>query len=84
MRLMAGASIIIHFEGKTVFITSGCSGIGRPISKRFADERAEVFTAQRGEDERFGNISAVLAYPCAPQELMNRVMGQAGRPFLLD
>ena len=70
---------MMRFEGKTVLITGGRSGIGRATAERFADEGAEVFTVQRGEDDRFHGISADLADPAAPQQVIDQVIRQSGR-----
>ena len=70
---------MMRFEGKTVLITGGRSGIGRATAERFADEGARVFTAQRGEDDQFESIPADLADPAAPQSVINQVTRQSGR-----
>lgn len=70
---------MMRFEGKTVLITGGRSGIGRATAERFADEGAEVFTAQRGEDRRFHGISADFADPDTPQQVIDQVIRQSGR-----
>ena len=70
---------MMRFEGKTVLITGGRSGIGRATAERFADEGAEVFTVQRGEDHRFHGISADLADPAAPQQAIEQVIRKSGR-----
>ena len=70
---------MMRFEGKTVLITGGRSGIGRATAERFADEGARVFTAQRGEDDQFESIIADLADPAAPQAVIDQVTRQSGR-----
>ena len=70
---------MMRFEGKTVLITGGRSGIGRATAERFADEGARVFTAQRGEDDQFESIVADLADPAAPQAVIDQVTRQSGR-----
>ena len=70
---------MMRFEGKTVLITGGRSGIGRATAERFADEGARVFTAQRGEDDQFESIIADLADPAAPQAVIDQVTLQTGR-----
>lgn len=68
-----------RFEGKTVLITGGRSGIGRATADRFADEGAQVFTAQRGKDDLYESISVDLADPAAPQNVIDQVIHQSGR-----
>ena len=68
-----------RFEGKTVLITGGRSGIGRATADRFADEGARVFTAQRGKDDLYESISVDLANPAAPQNVIDQVFRQSGR-----
>ena len=70
---------MMRFEGKTVLITGGRSGIGRATAERFADEGARVFTAQRGEDDQFESIVADFADPAAPQAVIDQVTHQSGR-----
>ena len=70
---------MMRFEGKTVLITGGRSGIGRATAESFADEGARVFTAQRGEDDQFESIIADLADPAAPQAVIDQVTRQSGR-----
>ena len=68
-----------RFDGKTVLITGGRSGIGRATAERFADEGAQVFTVQRGEDDQFESIIADLADPTSPQKVIDQVIRQSGR-----
>ena len=70
---------MMRFEGKTVLITGGRSGIGRATAERFAGEGARVFTVQRGEDDQFESIPADLADPAAPQAVIDQVTRQSGR-----
>ena len=70
---------MMRFEGKTVLITGGRSGIGQATAERFADEGARVFTAQRGEDDQFESIIADLADPAMPQNVIGQVIEQSGR-----
>ena len=70
---------MMRFEGKTVLITGGRSGIGRASAERFADEGARVFTAQRGKDDQFESIPADLADPAAPQSVIDQVIHLSGR-----
>ena len=68
-----------RFQGQTVLITGGRSGIGRATAVRFAEEGARVFTAQRGADDHSDSITADLADPAAPQRIIDTVIAQSGR-----
>lgn len=68
-----------RFEGKTALITGGRSGIGQAIARRLHSEGAQVFTAQRGSDEEFAGISADFGDPSSPAQVIDEVIGRAGR-----
>ena len=70
---------MMRFEGKTVLITGGRSGIGQATAERFAEEGARVFTAQRRADDQYESISVDLADPTAPKQVINHVIDQSGR-----
>ena len=64
----------MRFEGKLALITGGRSGIGTAVADRLRDEGARVFTAQRGDDLHHESISADLADPDAPAQVVSRVI----------
>ena len=69
---------MMRFENKIALVTGGSSGIGAAISKRLSDEGARVFTAQRGPDANFENISADLSNPDAPKQIIETLIAQVG------
>ncbi len=68
-----------RFENKVALVTGGRSGIGAAIAARLADEGARVFTAQRGDDDRFEGIAADFSEPTAPGQVIAEVIARAGR-----
>ena len=72
-----------RFQGKTVLITGGRSGIGLAAATRFREEGAHVITAQRKPDERHDHIITDLADPAAPQSLIDEVIARTGRLDIL-
>jgi len=72
-----------RFQGKTVLITGGRSGIGLAAATRFREEGAHVITAQRKPDERHDHIITDLADPAAPQTLIDAVIARSGRLDIL-
>ncbi len=68
-----------RFENKVALVTGGRSGIGAAIAARLADEGARVFTAQRGDDDRFEGIAADFSDPTAPGQVIAEVIARAGR-----
>ena len=69
----------MRFEGKLALVTGGRSGIGKAAADRLRDEGARVFTAQRGDDLDHESISADLADPDAPAQVVSRVIEAGGR-----
>ena len=68
-----------RFEGKVALVTGGRSGIGQAIAARLTDEGARVFTAQRGDDDRFEGIAADFTDPAAPAQVIAEVITRAGQ-----
>ncbi len=68
-----------RFSDKVVLITGGRGGIGRAIAKRFDDEGARVFTAQRRDDPLFENIVADLNESEAPGRVITNLINRAGQ-----
>lgn len=68
-----------RFHGKVALVTGGRSGIGKAVARRLCDEGAEVFTAQRGEDEEFDSIVADFSDPGSPERAVAEVIERAGQ-----
>lgn len=68
-----------RFEGKVVLVTGGRSGIGRATARRFREEGAQVFTAQRGEDAESGCVRADFTDPDCAARIVEEVIAQSGR-----
>ncbi len=68
-----------RFEGKTVLVTGGRSGIGKACAERFEEEGATVITAQRGEDLNFEHIQTDFLDPKAPENLIAEVIEKHGK-----
>ena len=58
-----------HFADKVVLVTGGRTGIGHAIARRFRDEGARVFTAQRGADSEFDSVAIDFADPVRAAEV---------------
>lgn len=69
--------------GKTALVTGGRSGIGKAIAEKLARVGVRVFTAQRGNDDRFEGIEADLSDPDSPQHVISEVIAASGRLDIL-
>ena len=67
-----------RFKDKVVLVTGGRSGIGQACAQAFADEGAQVVTAQRGKDETFDCIEADFIDPDAPEAVVRTVIKRYG------
>lgn len=67
-----------RFENKVALVTGGRSGIGQAISRRLADEGAEVITAQRGVDAHFPSIQADFTDTASANMVINSVIERMG------
>ncbi|MBU3739867.1 MAG: SDR family oxidoreductase [Rhodoferax sp.] len=70
---------MMRYSGKVVLVTGGRSGIGRAISRRFADEGARVITMQRGDDAEFECVAADFSKPDSVSTAVAEVVKRAGR-----
>ena len=68
-----------RFTGKVALVTGGRSGIGRAVARRFSEEGARVFTAQRGKDTSFEALEADLSDPGTPATIVAEVIRRAGQ-----
>ncbi|MEM8650520.1 MAG: SDR family oxidoreductase [Pseudomonadota bacterium] len=62
------------FEGKTVLVTGGRSGIGAAIARQFTDHGATVVTAQRQGDENYDCIEADFSDAATPKQVIEAVV----------
>ena len=68
-----------RFVDKVAIVTGGRGGIGQAIAQRLESEGREVFTAQRGVDDRFDHVMADFADPDCPSRVVEEVIARAGR-----
>lgn len=68
-----------RFAGKVVLVTGGRTGIGQAIARRFRDEGARVFTAQRGADEECESVTIDFADPAQAGKAVEDTVARSGR-----
>ncbi len=66
-------------NNKVALVTGGRSGIGLACAQRLAEDGYEIVTAQRKNAEGFHTLTADLADPKAPQQIIEQVIQHAGR-----
>ncbi len=68
-----------RFVDKVALVTGGRSGIGKAITERLHKEGARVFTAQRGNDDRFESHACDLADPQSCRLAVKETVARTGR-----
>ena len=76
---MTAVASMYNFDGKTVLITGGRTGIGSACANLFAAQGATVFTAQRGGSKEHKFIEADLSDPATPENIISEVIAKSGR-----
>jgi len=69
--------------GKVALVTGGHSGIGGAIAGKLRKEGARVFTAQRSKVDDANAISADLADPDTPADVIDEIINREGRLDIL-
>ena len=70
-----------RFAGKVALVTGASSGLGAAIAQTLQDQGATVITAQRRDLP--GGITADLADPQAPSQIIEEVIKKTGRLDIL-
>ena len=66
-------------NNKVALVTGGSSGIGLACVQRLRKDGFNVITVQRKSAEGFHNLSADLADPQVPRQIIEQVISHAGR-----